>query len=266
MSLYYLDSFACTLYLFISLYLSSRFLFSLSILHSSLRIYSSIIYSPLPSSHPSFIPLLPFLTHICSSPPSSLLSPTPHSPLPSSLLSLIPLFPPLTHHPSPTPLLPPPPTLRWHEPIVDEIAHDEDVECSNMGVCVRASGQCACRPGFEVLITLDYFFLFFLNSVTHTRQSIQLLYVRLDLLSSLGLRYSPFWSSRRVVCRGLGLSRPFSPPFFSTPPWGREIQRLYYADFNPFFYLISLNFYYLYLLSISIIYLCYYRRELPASG
>ena len=37
----------------------------------------------------------------------------------------------------------------FHEPAVDEIAHDEFVECSNMGLCDRASGRCACRPGFE---------------------------------------------------------------------------------------------------------------------
>eukprot|EP00596_Hydrurales_sp_CCMP1899_P010196 CAMPEP_0119052758 /NCGR_PEP_ID=MMETSP1177-20130426/73946_1 /TAXON_ID=2985 /ORGANISM="Ochromonas sp, Strain CCMP1899" /LENGTH=594 /DNA_ID=CAMNT_0007032425 /DNA_START=1758 /DNA_END=3542 /DNA_ORIENTATION=- len=37
----------------------------------------------------------------------------------------------------------------WHEPIVDEIAHDEQLECSNMGLCQRETGQCSCRPGFE---------------------------------------------------------------------------------------------------------------------
>ena len=30
-----------------------------------------------------------------------------------------------------------------------QIAHDVDMECSNMGVCDRATGQCACREGFE---------------------------------------------------------------------------------------------------------------------
>jgi hypothetical protein len=35
---------------------------------------------------------------------------------------------------------------------VDEIAHDEQLECSNMGLCQRQTGQCSCRPGFEVLM------------------------------------------------------------------------------------------------------------------
>jgi hypothetical protein len=37
----------------------------------------------------------------------------------------------------------------WHEPVVDEIAHDEQVECSNMGRCLRETGKCQCRAGFE---------------------------------------------------------------------------------------------------------------------
>jgi hypothetical protein len=37
----------------------------------------------------------------------------------------------------------------WQEPVVDEIAHDQLVECANMGQCDRISGQCHCRPGFE---------------------------------------------------------------------------------------------------------------------
>ena len=37
----------------------------------------------------------------------------------------------------------------WSEPIVNEIAHDQLMECANMGTCDRVSGQCNCRPGFE---------------------------------------------------------------------------------------------------------------------
>lgn len=37
----------------------------------------------------------------------------------------------------------------FHEPIIDEIAHDEYVECSNMGSCDRKTGSCICAPGFE---------------------------------------------------------------------------------------------------------------------
>jgi hypothetical protein len=41
--------------------------------------------------------------------------------------------------------------LAWfHEPLVDEIAHDVEVECSNMGLCDRATGFCICRDGYEV--------------------------------------------------------------------------------------------------------------------
>lgn len=36
----------------------------------------------------------------------------------------------------------------FHEPIVDEIAHDELVECSNMGTCDRGTGTCTCRDGY----------------------------------------------------------------------------------------------------------------------
>lgn len=37
----------------------------------------------------------------------------------------------------------------FHDPAVDDMAHDEDKECSNMGVCDHSSGQCLCKPGFE---------------------------------------------------------------------------------------------------------------------
>lgn len=37
----------------------------------------------------------------------------------------------------------------WHEPVVDNIAHDEYIECSNMGLCDRNTGRCLCREGFE---------------------------------------------------------------------------------------------------------------------
>jgi hypothetical protein len=41
--------------------------------------------------------------------------------------------------------------LAWfHEPLVDEIAHDVEVECSNMGLCDRNTGYCICREGYEV--------------------------------------------------------------------------------------------------------------------
>jgi hypothetical protein len=40
--------------------------------------------------------------------------------------------------------------IRWHKPVGENTAHDELVECSNMGRCDRFSGQCSCRPGFEV--------------------------------------------------------------------------------------------------------------------
>ena len=35
------------------------------------------------------------------------------------------------------------------EPAVDNIAHDEYVECSNMGFCDRGTGTCTCKEGFE---------------------------------------------------------------------------------------------------------------------
>lgn len=37
----------------------------------------------------------------------------------------------------------------FHEPAVDEVAHDVYMECSNMGICDRRSGECSCRRGFE---------------------------------------------------------------------------------------------------------------------
>ena len=37
----------------------------------------------------------------------------------------------------------------FHEPMADEVAHDIDAECSNMGVCEYSTGRCACAPGFE---------------------------------------------------------------------------------------------------------------------
>jgi len=37
----------------------------------------------------------------------------------------------------------------FHEPVVDNVAHDVDMECSNMGVCDHTRGICACRAGFE---------------------------------------------------------------------------------------------------------------------
>ena len=36
----------------------------------------------------------------------------------------------------------------FHEPLVPNIAHDVDVECSNAGSCNRESGQCECFSGF----------------------------------------------------------------------------------------------------------------------
>jgi len=41
--------------------------------------------------------------------------------------------------------------LTWfNEPALDNIAHDEYVECSNKGSCDRIRGLCKCQPGFEV--------------------------------------------------------------------------------------------------------------------
>lgn len=41
--------------------------------------------------------------------------------------------------------------LAWfHEPAVDNVAHDEYIECSNKGTCDRLRGICNCQPGFEV--------------------------------------------------------------------------------------------------------------------
>jgi len=37
----------------------------------------------------------------------------------------------------------------FHEPVVDNVAHDVDMECSNMGACDHVRGICACRAGFE---------------------------------------------------------------------------------------------------------------------
>eukprot|EP00601_Ochromonadales_sp_CCMP2298_P000370 CAMPEP_0173180592 /NCGR_PEP_ID=MMETSP1141-20130122/6800_1 /TAXON_ID=483371 /ORGANISM="non described non described, Strain CCMP2298" /LENGTH=1152 /DNA_ID=CAMNT_0014103457 /DNA_START=210 /DNA_END=3668 /DNA_ORIENTATION=- len=37
----------------------------------------------------------------------------------------------------------------FHEPAADNVAHDEQAECSAMGVCDRGTGQCSCRSGFE---------------------------------------------------------------------------------------------------------------------
>jgi hypothetical protein len=37
----------------------------------------------------------------------------------------------------------------FHEPAVDEVAHDVMMECSNMGICDRGNGQCTCRKGYE---------------------------------------------------------------------------------------------------------------------
>jgi hypothetical protein len=37
----------------------------------------------------------------------------------------------------------------FHEPAVNDVAHDVLLECSNMGVCDRSTGQCACRSGYE---------------------------------------------------------------------------------------------------------------------
>ena len=42
---------------------------------------------------------------------------------------------------------------RFAEPIVNDIAHDQLVECSNMGVCNHVTGVCQCHPGFEVSST-----------------------------------------------------------------------------------------------------------------
>ncbi len=37
----------------------------------------------------------------------------------------------------------------FHEPLLDNVAHDVDAECSNMGTCDHSRGICACRAGFE---------------------------------------------------------------------------------------------------------------------
>jgi len=37
----------------------------------------------------------------------------------------------------------------FHEPIVNNVAHDVLMECSNMGQCDRNTGMCVCRDGFE---------------------------------------------------------------------------------------------------------------------
>lgn len=37
----------------------------------------------------------------------------------------------------------------FHEPAVDNVAHDVFTECSSMGVCDRRSGECSCRKGYE---------------------------------------------------------------------------------------------------------------------
>ena len=37
----------------------------------------------------------------------------------------------------------------FHEPIVDNFAHDIDVECSNAGVCDSSTGMCQCAAGYE---------------------------------------------------------------------------------------------------------------------
>ena len=37
----------------------------------------------------------------------------------------------------------------FHQPIVDNIAHDVMMECSNAGTCNRATGVCSCNEGFE---------------------------------------------------------------------------------------------------------------------
>ena len=37
----------------------------------------------------------------------------------------------------------------FHEPIVDDYAHDIHVECSNAGVCDHSTGMCQCAPGYE---------------------------------------------------------------------------------------------------------------------
>jgi len=36
------------------------------------------------------------------------------------------------------------------EPVVDNIAHDVEVECSNAGRCNRDTGTCTCDTGYEV--------------------------------------------------------------------------------------------------------------------
>ena len=38
---------------------------------------------------------------------------------------------------------------RFSEPVVDGVAHDVMVECSNMGVCDRLRGVCNCADGYE---------------------------------------------------------------------------------------------------------------------
>jgi hypothetical protein len=37
----------------------------------------------------------------------------------------------------------------WHEPTMNDVAHDVETECSNMGVCDRRRGMCLCKEGFE---------------------------------------------------------------------------------------------------------------------
>jgi hypothetical protein len=39
---------------------------------------------------------------------------------------------------------------RFSEAYVDDIAHDIEVECSNVGKCNRLTGECECQYGYEV--------------------------------------------------------------------------------------------------------------------
>lgn len=50
----------------------------------------------------------------------------------------------------------------FSKPIVDNRAHDEVAECSNMGICNRKTGECLCNAGFEVLLLFCCFTILYI--------------------------------------------------------------------------------------------------------